>query len=558
MRRTGLTAKITLIFALLGLAAGLGIMTVVRGLDMVRAADASALESMTLANRAGLLSSRVLHAAVLSRFDGDTDERQVEDALDTLDDAVALVDSARASLISSLPPDLLAENPTLDPGVRTFLAFQNGIVSIGRRVSGRAAILEAQADEARQNVRQIITVTGEIADQLARTAQERTANASAIAEKLRTRTIAAAMAVPLLVGLLAIWLLRVRLIRPLRALMAAIARVSVSPEPVAVPYTGRSDEIGELARVVRSLSEVRATLVTREAEADLAQRHERQRAQERERLAADFEARIGQLLAGIAADSDGLRLALQESAVSAQQVSQTTATAAQAIEATAEESARVSEAAARLREIVGHIRGEIGRVSEAATAAAQQAAGTTGLVDRLSGNASEIREVVALIEAIARQTNLLALNATIEAARAGVHGRGFAVVAGEVKALAQQTGDATARIVQRINRTNEALSDAAEAVGKITGSVEAVEQTGTEIAAMVSSHAGMLDTLGSTVGRISEVTRSAAASIGEIAAVTGETVTRADQGARGARMLDERVAAVRAEAAAFARSLHAA
>ena len=47
------------------------------------------------------------------------------------------------------------------------------------------------------------------------------------------------------------------------------------------------------------------------------------------------------------------------------------------------------------------------------------------------------------------------LNATIEAARAGEAGRGFAVVAGEVKALANKTGEATADIDTTLRFLNE-------------------------------------------------------------------------------------------------------
>jgi PAS domain S-box-containing protein len=64
----------------------------------------------------------------------------------------------------------------------------------------------------------------------------------------------------------------------------------------------------------------------------------------------------------------------------------------------------------------------------------------------LSEQAQQIGTIVTTVNDIAEQTNLLALNAAIEAARAGVHGKGFAVVAMEVKKLAEQSQQATARI----------------------------------------------------------------------------------------------------------------
>ena len=75
---------------------------------------------------------------------------------------------------------------------------------------------------------------------------------------------------------------------------------------------------------------------------------------------------------------------------------------------------------------------------------------TAEKVQRLSVTSQEIGRILEVIENIAQKTNLLALNATIEAARAGEAGKGFAVVAGEVKALSNQTANATEEIRSQI------------------------------------------------------------------------------------------------------------
>ncbi len=75
----------------------------------------------------------------------------------------------------------------------------------------------------------------------------------------------------------------------------------------------------------------------------------------------------------------------------------------------------------------------------------------SGTVNGLQANASNIRDILKMVEGFADQTNLLALNAAIEAARAGDAGRGFAVVADEVRSLSSQVADATQQITSFIN-----------------------------------------------------------------------------------------------------------
>ena len=130
-----------------------------------------------------------------------------------------------------------------------------------------------------------------------------------------------------------------------------------------------------------------------------------------------------------------------------------------------------TQLAASIERIAGEVRKSIATVK----VAVEQATETQQSVETMAGLSQGMSGVVGLISGVSRQTRMLALNAAIEAARAGEAGRGFAVVAGEVKQLANQTGDATQSIEDKLQQMASTAQASATVLKLLLSTVSAMD-----------------------------------------------------------------------------------
>lgn len=174
---------------------------------------------------------------------------------------------------------------------------------------------------------------------------------------------------------------------------------------------------------------------------------------------------------------------------------------------------KVAIAIGEMNEALGEIRLRCREASRGSEETSQKARSTQTVMDTLSAAATEIGDIVDIINSIAEQTNMLALNASIEAAGAGEAGKGFAVVANEVKDLARQTTNASDMIREKTMDIRDITENVATANREIVSSVDRINQANQEITSSVDEQTSTINGIVASMDEVrnaaGEVTRNA-------------------------------------------------
>ncbi|SFM43784.1 Methyl-accepting chemotaxis protein [Bradyrhizobium sp. Rc3b] len=351
------------------------------------------------------------------------------------------------------------------------------------------------------------------------------ARAEAVQAKALTNLMVQSLAflLALAVTLTGVYVVRNRLMRPVRAILDAIARVSARDYATPVPQSRHPDEFGTMAAALESLRESAATAERLGRERESQQALQLARSSTVDEACRSFDDTVQAVIHSVVASTreldataTGVRSLVSESS------SQTAAVSSAAEQAT-NNLETIAAATEELSASVGEISAQVQSSAREAREAVSQAEQTNATVEILDQTASRIGEVVKMINAIAGQTNLLALNATIEAARAGEAGRGFAVVAGEVKNLAAQTATATEEISRQVEEIQGATGQAVTAIRAIGGAISGIDEKMTAIAAAVEQQRAATTEISRNFQQAAQGTREVTDTIGSVARLNQET-----------------------------------
>jgi len=233
---------------------------------------------------------------------------------------------------------------------------------------------------------------------------------------------------------------------------------------------------------------------------------------------------------------------------------QTSQRAQSALQASNEASANVATAATAADEMassIGEISRQLVQTTDVVRLAVNEAWSTNQSIKGLADAAQKIGDVVELIRTIAGQTNLLALNATIEAARAGESGRGFAVVASEVKSLAVQTAKATEDISNQILSVQASTDGAVDAIARITGRMQEIEQFSSAVAAAVEQQNAVTGEISHNVSSAASGTNDIVAVLDQVARAATDTRSTAETVLSSSEAVEQAVANMRGEVESF-------
>jgi len=109
--------------------------------------------------------------------------------------------------------------------------------------------------------------------------------------------------------------------------------------------------------------------------------------------------------------------------------------------------------------------------------------GKTGLqavareIQEIAHDSEGLLEINSVMDNIASQTNLLSMNAAIEAAHAGETGKGFAVVAGEIRKLAESSGQQSKTTAAMLKKIKTSIDNITKSSGEVLERFEVIDSS---------------------------------------------------------------------------------
>jgi methyl-accepting chemotaxis protein len=304
--------------------------------------------------------------------------------------------------------------------------------------------------------------------------------------------------------------------KPLASLRSVMLDLSENRTPSADIDTGRTDEIGEMARAVVVFQDgvTQRAILEDEARKEQSARTERQ--SRVDALITEFRSTVSGVLQAVNASMSRLEGTAKTLTHVAKEATAQASTATSASEQAASNVQSVASATEELGSSVEEIGRQVSQANRVVGEATALAGRTNVSVSSLADAAQKIGNVVDLIRAIAEQTNLLALNATIEAARAGEAGKGFAVVASEVKNLASQTAKATEEIGGQVSGIQGSTKDAVEAIRTITSTMDEIARVTGVIASTIEQQGAATREISHNVALAAEGSGTAASNVTKV------------------------------------------
>jgi methyl-accepting chemotaxis protein len=341
--------------------------------------------------------------------------------------------------------------------------------------------------------------------------------------------------------------------RPMVAMSRAMRDLAAGNFGIRLPGLGRRDEVGQMAQAVEEFK-LQAQV---KAEREVAEREQKNREAaetrrlELHQLADSFEAAVGEIIENVGSASGELEGSARLLANSSDETQKLSTVVTAASEETSSNVQSVAEATEQVVASVNEIGSQVQLSARITHQAVEQAERTDARIAKLAQAANRIGDVTEMIAKIASQTNLLALNATIESARAGEAGRGFAVVAQEVKALASQTSQATGEISSQIAEIQAATQESVLAIKEIGDTIGRVSGIAATIAASIEAQGDATREIARNVQQAAIGTTQVANNIGDVSRGATEIGSASAEVLSSAQLLSSENKRLKAEVMKF-------